>query len=165
MTIIVCDADSLIKLTKAGAKELITKNFEVYIPELVKREIVDEAQGKPDATIIQRNIDTKRIKMIQTKMTEERVEREIKGFGLHGGEEEVYRLSMQMIYDFLSSDDQKFLRLLQTLGKKAITPASLIVLLNHKKKISTEKARTLLNNMQPHISDQEYDLCMGELEV
>ena len=43
------DSDALIKLTKSGAKELITENFDVTIPERVYEETVTQAVGYPDA--------------------------------------------------------------------------------------------------------------------
>jgi hypothetical protein len=54
---IVIDSDALIKLTKSGAKELITEYFDVAIPERVYEETVTEAEGYPDAKEIERNID------------------------------------------------------------------------------------------------------------
>ena len=40
------DADCLIKLTKAGLKELIAENATISIPETVKREVVDAGKIK-----------------------------------------------------------------------------------------------------------------------
>ena len=165
MTSLVLDSDSLIKLTKAGAKEFMVKHFQVIIPYRVKYESVDQAAGKPDAIMIEENIRAKKIEVIQTQKKDTHVENHIRDIGLKGGEQEVYRLSIQNEYDLLSSDDQKFLRLLQLLGKKAVTPASIIVLLYHNKEINREKANQLLQGLRSHISDEEYDLCMKEMEV
>lgn len=58
------DADCLVKLTKAGAKEAIVSAMEVHIPLLVKKETVDEAKkhGYQDAFIVEDNLDKKNIK-------------------------------------------------------------------------------------------------------
>ena len=165
MTSLVLDSDSLIKLTKAGAKEFMVKHFQVIIPYRVKYESVDQAAGKPDAIMIEQNIRAKKIEVIKAQKKDTYVENHIRDIGLKGGEQEVYRLSIQNEYDLLSSDDQKFLRLLQLLGKKAVTPAAIIVLLHHNKEINHEKASQLLQGLRPHISDEEYDLCMEEIEV
>ena len=44
----------MIKLAKSGAKELITENFDVTIPERVYEETVTEAAAYPDAQEIDR---------------------------------------------------------------------------------------------------------------
>lgn len=165
MTTLLLDADSLIKLTKADMKEIIVKNFEVIIPYKVKVETVDEGKGKPDSILIRKNIENKKLKVMSTNQKNERVETEIQELNLKGGEEDLYRLSTQIKHDILSSDDQKFLKILQEIGKKAVTPASLIVLLYIKKKITQEKANKLLTNLQKHISYDEYNLCKHEIGV
>ncbi|MBI2564681.1 hypothetical protein HYV79_01690 [Candidatus Woesearchaeota archaeon] len=163
MTVLLFDTDSLIKITKAGAKEHIVNAFEVLIPTCVKEECIDKAEGKPDALIIKKNVEKNKIKIIKTKK-EPKVEKEILELGLMGGEQDVYRISTQVKYDLLSSDDQKFLRLLQNINKKAVTPGSLIVLMYMQKKISKEKAITTIKNLQQNISCQEYESCMNEIK-
>ena len=51
------DADCLIKLTKAGLKELIAGNASICIPEIVEQEIVDagKRKGCPDAFAVEKN--------------------------------------------------------------------------------------------------------------
>ena len=43
---VIMDADCLIKLTKAGLKELVCKAFAVSIPRRVKEEVVDSGRAK-----------------------------------------------------------------------------------------------------------------------
>ena len=40
------DSDALIKVTKASVKDVIVSNIEVFVPEEVEREIVDEGKIK-----------------------------------------------------------------------------------------------------------------------
>jgi predicted nucleic acid-binding protein len=56
---VIMDADSLIKLTKAKAKEVILKNIEVYIPPKVVEETVEipKEEGYPDAFLIEEKIE------------------------------------------------------------------------------------------------------------
>lgn len=164
MTHLLLDADSLIKLTKAGAKELVVKHLDVSIPLRVKQECVDEAVDKPDAIRIEQNIRTQKIQVVTTDRRNMYVEKEIQKLGLKGGEQDLYRLSTQSKYDLLSSDDQKFLKLLQMLDKPAITAASVILLLYQLRKITRRKARHLLRNVQPYVSDAEFHLCLNEVE-
>ncbi|MBI4148432.1 hypothetical protein HY490_04030 [Candidatus Woesearchaeota archaeon] len=163
MTTVLCDADSLIKLTKAGAKETVVRHLRVIIPAQVKREVVDEARGKPDSTLIERNIRDSHMQVIAPNIQNKQLESEISELHLLGGEEDLYRLSCVHPYDFISSDDQKFLRVLQVVGKKAITPSTIVVLLFLRNNISRHDAQSFLNNLRVYVSDEEYDLCMNEL--
>ncbi len=103
------------------------------------------------------NIQLKKIAVIKPSKENKTTEQEIKELSLKGGEQDVYRLSAQYPYDLISSDDQKVLKIFQLLGKPAITPATLLVLLEHKHKISTQQAKHLLQNLKPHINIIEYE--------
>jgi hypothetical protein len=50
------DADCLIKLTKAGLKELICQHEKIFIPAGVKREVVDagKSKGYADADLVEK---------------------------------------------------------------------------------------------------------------
>ena len=91
------DSDALIKLTKSGAKELITENFDVTIPERVYEKTVTEAAAYPDAQEIDRNVETRRIEVKKTSHTER-------------GEMAVLDLFKSGGYDLLVSDDNRFLK-------------------------------------------------------
>lgn len=160
MTTVLFDSDSLIKLTKAHAKETIVNNFNAIIPSQIEQETTYNAKGKPDAVLIEQNIRLKKIKVIKPSTQHHATEQEIKELGLKGGEQDLYRLSTQHHYDLISSDDQKVLKTFQSLGKPAITPATVIVLLQKKNKISTIDATHLLKNLKPHINTIEYDLAL-----
>ncbi|PIN76132.1 hypothetical protein COV18_00770 [Candidatus Woesearchaeota archaeon CG10_big_fil_rev_8_21_14_0_10_37_12] len=160
MTTILFDSDSLIKLTKAGAKEDLVNNFNAFITLEVKEECIDEGQGKPDAVIISQNIENNKLAVVKNEWKRN----EISGLKLGKGEISVYAASCQIKHDIISSDDQKFLRLLNQLGKKAVTSSSLIVLLYKKRKISKERALRLLDGLKEHVNEIEYDLCKHALE-
>lgn len=55
------DADCLIKLTKAGLKELVGRHDTVVIPSAVEKEVVDagKAKGCTDAFIVEKNVARK----------------------------------------------------------------------------------------------------------
>lgn len=163
MTTIIADTDSLIKLTKAGLKESIIGNFEVIISPKVKEESVDHAEGKPDALIIEKNIAARKIKVGLTQHNDPVVEKEIHQLGLLKGEQDVYRLSLQIKHDLITSDDYKFLKMLHLLNKKVVTPASLLVLLYKRKKVGREEASRMLDHLQPYISMEEYELSRQEV--
>jgi predicted nucleic acid-binding protein len=54
---LVIDSDSLIKLTKAGAKEKVLSNIEVYIPPMVMSETTQHKDKFIDALTIHENIE------------------------------------------------------------------------------------------------------------
>ena len=60
------DADCLIKITKAGLKELVANKDSVSIPEPVKREVVyaDKKKQCSDAFAVEKNIESKMITVI-----------------------------------------------------------------------------------------------------
>jgi rRNA-processing protein FCF1 len=147
---IVIDSDALIKLTKSGAKELITECFNVVIPERVYEETVTEAEGYPDAKEIERNIEAKRIEIKEASQEEK-------------GEMAVLDLYKRGDYDLLISDDCRFLRHLAVDGIPYLTPSFLIVYLLHKRKISKEYAENYIDNLKMYISEEEYLTAIEEV--
>ena len=147
---IVMDSDALIKLTKSGAKELITENFDVTIPERVYEETVTEAAAYPDAQEIDRNVEARRIEVKKTSHTER-------------GEMAVLDLFLRGGYDLLVSDDNRFLKHLAADGIPYLTPPFLIIYLLHKKillKLYTEK---YIDNLKMYISEDEYLIAIEEV--
>lgn len=162
MTKILFDSDSLIKITKAGLKELIVDNFKVIIPLEIKKECVEQSQTRPDGVIINKNIENGKIEVKQTKRSQ-KTENDIQRLDLRGGEQDVYRLNTQIKYDLISSDDKKFLNILHFLGAKAVTPATLLILLNKRNKLNKIQTIGYLEKLKEHISYQEYELCKVEI--
>lgn len=62
---------------------------------------------------------------------------------MRGGEAEVFRLYKSGEFDAISSDDGKFLKILDALDIPYLTPSALIVHLFKKKVLSKEKSRNL----------------------
>jgi rRNA-processing protein FCF1 len=147
---IVIDSDALIKLTKSGAKELITEYFDVAIPERVYEETVTEAEGYPDAKEIKRNIEAKRIVAKEAQREEK-------------GEMAVLDLFKRGDYDLLVSDDRRFLKHLAANGIPYLTPPFLIVNLLHKRKISKKCAENYIDNLKMYISEEEYLTAIEEV--
>lgn len=147
---IVVDSDALIKLTKSGAKELIAGCFDVVIPERVYEETVTEAEGYPDARVIEGNIEAKRI-AVKEASQEERGE--MAALDLYGRGD----------YDLLVSDDSRFLKHLAANGIPFLTPPFLIVYLLHKKKISKKCAENYIDNLKMYISEEEYLTAIEEV--
>ena len=147
---IVMDSDALIKLTKSGAKELITQNFDVTIPERVYEETVIEAAAYPDAQEIDRNVEAGRIEVKKTSHTER-------------GEMAVLDLFKRGGYDLLVSDDNRFLKHLAADGLPYLTPSFLIIYLLHKKILSNLYAEKYIDNLKMYISEEEYLIAIEEV--
>ena len=102
------DSDALIKLTKAGAKELITASFSITIPKRVYEETVIEAEGYPDAEEINRNVMAEKIVIQETHPVSR-------------GEMAVHDLYKMGGFDLIVSDDNRFLKYLTTKGVPYLT--------------------------------------------
>src|SRR4030066_1624321 len=114
---ILMDADFLIKLTKAGLKEKICKRFEVDIPSIVKKEVVDagKSKGLSDAELVEKNIQNDII-----RVTEKESSAHVKG------DQALIEVFKQGRYDLIATDDSKLIRLLKTIGIPYILPGLLI---------------------------------------
>lgn len=154
---LVMDSDSLIKLTKAGAKEIVLSNIEVFIPPSVENETTGGKEKFPDALRIHENINKGLLKVKNPPNSSF-----VKNLGVKGGEAQVL-----MLHDgssAISSDDAKFLNLLENLNIPYLTPASIIVFLLKKGAIKKDESRKLLGNLKEFVSDEEYHLAMDEVE-
>jgi rRNA-processing protein FCF1 len=141
---VIMDADCLVKLTRAGLKEIVVTNYTIHIPRNVKEEVVDAGieQNLSDAYAVSSNIRKRLVHVIQAK-------RGVKG------EQEVLDSYESGDYDFIASDDKRFIRILKATGIPYIVPASFIYGLYVNKNISINKAKELLNVLSPFVSDDQ----------
>lgn len=162
---VIMDSDSLIKLTRAKAKEVVLKNIEVYIPPKVFEETVTmpKLEGYPDAFLIEDNLK-KGLLTIGNFEENQSVEEMIKRLGMGHGEADVFRLYKSGSFDVISSDDRRFLKIIDALDVSYITPSALILYLFNKKLLSKVDAKTYFNNLKEMISDEEYYLAIKEVE-
>ncbi len=154
---LVMDSDSLIKLTKAGAKEIVLSNIEVFIPPSVENETTGGKEKFPDALRIHENINKGLLKVKNPPNNSF-----VKSLGIKGGEAQV--LMLHDSSSAVSSDDAKFLDLLENLNIPYLTPASIIVFLLKKGAIKKDESRKLLGNLKEFVSDEEYHLAMDEVD-
>jgi rRNA-processing protein FCF1 len=138
------DSDCLIKLVKSSLKETVCQNFTVVIPALVKREIVDDSRGQPDATIVKDNLEKK---LLWESIGPRTVSK---------GEEAVFSVFRSGQYDAICSDDKRFLKRLRLFQVPYMTPAVLIAVLLKNGKLTVHQALQKLESLSPMISDEEY---------
>ena len=162
---VIMDSDSVIKLTKAKAKEIVLKNVEAYIPPKVVEETIEvpKEEGYADAFLIEENLKKGLLEVGKIEENEE-VEEMIKLLRIKGEESDVFRLYRSGDFDAVSSDDGKFLDILDALDIQYITPSALIVYLFKKKVLSREDTKSYIANLKEMISDEEYYLAIKGVE-
>ena len=140
------DADCLIKLTKAGLKELVTTRDNISIPEQVKREVVDAGKKKQcvDAFAVGKNIESKIISVIDVPM---RVEK---------GDQALIAIYRKEDYDAIATDDTKLTRRLKALNIPFILPALVLYRLFKESKIDYKMALWALQQLSEFISEDEF---------
>jgi len=140
------DADCLIKLTKAGLKELVTTKDSISIPEHVKREVVDAGKKKQcaDAIAVEKNIGSKMISVIDVPVQVEK------------GDQALIAIYREEDYDAIATDDTKLSRRLKALNIPFILPALILYRLFKKLKIDYKTALWALQQLSEFISEDEF---------
>jgi len=141
---VLMDTDCLIKLTKSKLKELVCANFSVIIPQVVKEEVMDNAESHPDSMIIKENIETGLLTVNKTRSSSKT------------GEEAVFSIFQLGKFDAVCSDDKRFIKRLRLLDIPYITPSVFIAILLRKGKLTIKEARKRLDSLSPFVSEDEY---------
>lgn len=140
------DADCLIKLTKAGLKELVGAKDTIIIPKIVKKEVVDSGKlnGCADAYVVEKNIDKKMIAIIETSSNYTK------------GDQALIALFRKNEYDAVATDDKKLTRLLKTYSIPFILPSLIIYQLFTNDLIDKKTALRSLKQLADFISEDEF---------
>ena len=140
------DADCLIKITKAGLKDLVVDANLLFIPDLVKREVVDTGKDKgcADAFIVEENIEAQRITVVESTTQ------------YPDGDEALVALFHADKYDAVATDDAKLVRKFRMRNIPHVLPALLLHRLCRQKLITKEVALGRLGQLAEFISDEEY---------
>ncbi|MCZ6626450.1 MAG: hypothetical protein O7B35_19800, partial [Deltaproteobacteria bacterium] len=122
------DADCLIKLTKAGLKELVSNHDAIVIPEVVRKEVVDAGKGKglPDATVVEKNLAAKKIHIAKQSPSSST------------GDEELIKVFQGGRYDAVATDDRKLARILKAAHVPFILPGAILFSLRQRGLIRRE---------------------------
>jgi len=140
------DADCLIKLTKAGLKELVGTKNTIVIPNLVKREVVDAGKEKGclDAFAVEKNIESKMITVIDAPS------------GAEKGDQALVEIFRKENYDAIATDDVKFSRQLKAYNIPYILPGLILYWLLKVEKIDYQAALRALHQLAEFISEDEF---------
>jgi len=142
---VLMDTDCLIKLTKSKLKELVCSNFSVIIPQVVKEEVIDNAEEHPDAMIIKGNIETGLLSINKKQSSAQK------------GEDAVFTIFQQGKFDAVCSDDKRFIKRLRLFDIPYITPSVFIAILLKKGKLTIKEAHKKLDSLSPFVSEDEYN--------
>ncbi len=145
------DADALIKLTRAGAKELLVETFEVFIPAEVEREVVQEGSrlGHPDAVVVAKNLDQGKLQI--TGATAETVP-----IGFSDGDRAIARHALSGGYAAVVTDDAWLLERLKAHGVSVTVPAAILLAIGRKRKLPAPEVLKLLESLRPYVSPEEF---------
>lgn len=152
---ILMDSDCLIKLTKAGLKEQICHQFEITIPAVVRKEIVDagKIKGTLDAELTEKNIQKKIIRVVgKEPSTQMR------------GDQALIETFKRRKYDAIATDDAKLIRLLRSTGIPFILPGLFIYSLYWRKIIDKGTVLNWLEKLSTFISEDEHSVIKFLLE-
>lgn len=140
------DADCLIKLTKAGLKELVVLNCDVFIPEPVKREVVDAGKKKecPDAFAVEINVESKLIAVIDAPPAVEK------------GDQALIALYKKEAHDAIATDDARLVHQLKSLNIPHILPGLILYRLLRDGKTDYKTTVWALRQLSEYISDDEF---------
>jgi len=140
------DADCLIKLTKAGLKELVVIKYSVFIPESIKREVVDAGKKKDcvDAFAVEKNIESELIAVIDATVKVEK------------GDQALIAVYRNEDYDAIATDDVRLSHHLKALNIPFILPGLILYRLLKDGKTDYKTTLSALYQLSEFISEDEF---------
>ena len=152
---ILMDADCLIKLTKSGLKEKVCQQYEIAIPAIVKKEVVEagKRKGLPDAEVVEKNIKKDIIRVVGKESPTH-----IKG------DQALIEIYKRGRYDAIGTDDAKLMRVLRLAGISYILPGLFIYSLYRRNIIDKVTALNWLEGLSNFISEDEHSMIKFLLE-
>jgi len=152
---ILMDADCLIKLIKAGLKESICQQYEIFVPFVIKKEVVDagKKKGVSDAELAEKNIEKGIISVVGKESSAHMK-----------GDQALIENFKRGSYNAIATDDAKLIRLLRTTGTPYILPGLFIYSLYQRNIIDQKTALKWLEDLSGFVSEDEYSMIRFLLE-
>jgi len=151
------DTDAIVKLTKAGAKEPVSRAHEIVLAPAVQREAIDQGRegGHGDALLIERKVRRGRVALRAGRAVPQ-AEAILADLHLGAGEEDALRLYLTARADIVVSDDLAFQHKLRSLQIPRFSSASLLLEMVQEKALPRSEGLLLLDRLAPHIANEEY---------
>lgn len=150
---VLIDSDALIKLTRAGMKELLVTAFSVCIPQAVAVETAsdDMCTRYPDAVVIKDNLEKELLHVVNLPQ---------KSFPelilFRGGDRDIAHCALNGGYAAVVTDDAYLLEKLKASGISVTVPAAMIIAVGRKYRLPVSEVLSYLSALQPYISQDEY---------
>lgn len=159
---VICDADALIKMAKAGILEALAQHVELLISPQVYREAVEEGKvrGYKDALEIERllkHYGQRPLLRMKTKTSTDIL-------SLGAGERELLQLFSRERADVILSDDRAFLGVLEARGIPYMTPSAAVIFLAEHSMIKIHEAQQALERLRPLIRQDQYEAAFKDLQ-
>ncbi|MBA7707648.1 hypothetical protein ES703_116524 [subsurface metagenome] len=141
------DADCIIKISKAGIKERVLDCFNTFISESVRQEVIERGleKGCEDAIVVKNNIVKGKLKTVENRT------------GV-SGDEAIIKNFNRTEYDFVGTDDKRFIKRLVVMDIPYLVPGLLIYHIFQSNKISKEEGLSFLEKLSLFVSDDEYQI-------
>lgn len=167
MTVIVADADGLIKLGKSGALPQLLSATEILVPEAVYEEavVVGKKEMHEDAFELERTLregGAEVVSDVETGTGEaEELLRDAPSLG--AGERAALRIFHDKGADAVLTDDRAFVNLLRRTKATILLPAAAIVLLAKSGRMGAEDAVAALERIERLVRRSVYEEAQQEL--
>ncbi|MEE9230670.1 MAG: hypothetical protein V3U86_08190 [Acidobacteriota bacterium] len=164
---VVCDADALIKVGKAGFLEVLAAEVELVVGPQVYREAIIEgkSRGYADAYDLEQSVS----KLVRVREKAPKSQAQVKRlstqFAIGAGEREVLNLYLQETADAVLSDDRLFLSALDTLDVPYLTPAAALLWLVEHKSLLRKQALEALEKLRPLIRGEQYTTALEDIKT
>ena len=145
MKCVLMDADCIIKITRAGFKEMTMETFDISIPEAIRREVIDQGESRSESTMIGENIRLNKVRIVRGRIEDNGDDALVEAF--HRGN-----------YDFISTDDRRLISRLTNVGIPCVVPGLLLYQLFKSGKIDREEALRKLEKLANSVSADEYQI-------
>ena len=135
----------MIKITKAGIKELIVHHYKVFVPKIVEEEVVADGKKKncPDAFVVEQNIHNKAVLVVPTEIKFKK------------GDEALQGIYKKTNYDAVATDDARLIKKLKAQNVPFILPGLLLYKLLTLRLITRTEAQRGLGSLEEYISEDE----------
>jgi rRNA-processing protein FCF1 len=142
---VLMDADCIIKITRAGYKEMTMETFNISLPEAIKREVIDQGESRSESTKIGENIRLNKVRIVKSNIVD-------------NGDDALVEVFHRGSYAFIATDDKRLISRLTNVGIPCVVPGLLLYYLFKSGKIDREEALRKLEKLSRSVSADEFQI-------